>query len=584
MTPVALISLVFSCVTIFPELYSWLRAPRYWIPLNSQPIAVGDDYHYFTVLSRLSNRLSINENTNFFFEQPARANISQWLPQIFNLIPYRIGSALLDKRLGLLLVRLFDRFAFFFSSALVAEQIGLRFFGQRPPNLILVATGLFLYLLFPGPFSLNTRKSLLRNISNAQFIFEKNRTSDISRAYVLETVLPIFLLSTYLLLRYSDFHNLFLGIAIFSVILNLLAYPPLGIVYLVQTSSISILFGYSVIFILPVFLIGISFLFFLDRYIRGDAYGRETYTVSNLPRAGINLTKWNLSEVSIVVSSVLLCLNFNHRFGFFISLIGAFIVFDLTSHHNFSRIWFRGAAAVFQLYASIVLISCCYSFSSYGMYFLAAICFGSFLYFYVRQSQVLHKIGYFYVLQEYHSIFELIVQKAVGQSKILLVSNDTEILKLASIYSNHHVYGLHHGLTQNNYESQLELMANSYSLLGLEFQQFHSDFTFNFDYFDYLNRRKESFSFPEPYGISSFNKQMFATYSIFSEELSKAGFLVDRKWTSAFDLKLRLIWDSATLDDILGNIGKSGLNIERILRNDDLESKSFSINRYTDFQ
>lgn len=576
---IALLSLIFSGLTVSPELYSLVRAPQYWIPLNSHPITVGDDYHYFAILNRLSNLRLKNRKFGFAFEQPARANVTQTLPQLLNLVPFSIGQALLDKRFGLLLVRLFNRFAFFFSCALVSEQVAIRFFENNPKQFIVSASGLFLYLLFPGPFTLNTRRSLLRNLSNPQFIFEKNRTSDLSRAYVLETVLPIYLFSTYLLLRYSHIHNLFIGLAIFLSIFNLLAYPPLGLVYLFQAFSIAILSSFQVTDMLPIILFGVLFLFLLDRYIRGDSYGQETYTVKNLPRAGIKLTKWNLAEVALVIFAVMFFLVLNLQFGEFTGLIGILIIFDLTSHHNFSRIWFRGAAPVFQLYSLTFFLSSIYGFTKFGFFALSAFFFALLIYFYIRQSRVLYDIGYFSVIPEYRDIFKLLIQKSVGSQPVLLVSNDTEILKLASIYSCHHVYGLHHGLSQNNFEDQLVIMANTYIFLGLSFDQFQSDFTFPFDYFDYLNLRRTKFSYPVPYGISSFCKQMFATYSIFNEEISNRGYLLDRKWTSAFDLELKRIWDSASVNDIL-RIGDSNrLKIERVLRNDDLESSSFSIYR-----
>jgi len=575
---VAFLSLLVSGVTILPELHSLAKNHRYWLPLNTHPMTVGDDYHYFTILNRLTLKKLKARRFNFQFEVPARANITQLIPQLFNLIPFIVGVILLDRRLGLLFVRLFDRFMFFFSCVLVSNQIWITFLDYSPSKFLLFANGLLLFLLFPGPLSFNTRQSLIRNLSNDNFIFEKNRTSDLSRAYVLETVLPIYLVSTYYLFRFSDNHSSFVAVALILTILNLLAYPPLGIVFLCQTLSLATLFKIPILVLIPVAVIAFIFLVFLDRYIRGDAYGSETYTISNLPFAGIKFAKWNSLQLLLTAVPILSIVFFHPRFAQFLGSIAIFIIFDLTSHHNFSRIWFRGASPVFQLYFLVYVMYLLCLLSNLYVLALMVVMFIFLLYFYARQSKILNQIGYFYIAPEYRGVFELLTQTSIRGQSVLIVSNDTEVLKLAALYSCHHVHGLHHGLSKNDYESQLKLLANTYRFLSIPYRQFQADLTVDFDYFAYLNLKKTEFSFPNTYEVNSFCKQMFATYSIFSEEMSNLGYLVGRKWTHDFDAKLKQIWDSTREDDILLTTQDESLRIEQILRTDDRESNTFSIN------
>lgn len=578
------LSMLLAFITILPEIYSASKSKDFWMPINALPIMVGDDYHYFSILNRLHSRVFSRDKHCQLVGTSSNANRSQMLPQLINLIPFALGSSILDARFGILLVRFSNRASFFLSSALLSESVCSIYLGLNIPDWVHSLQGLLLYLAFPGPITLHFRKSLIRNLKNQFFVFEKNRTSDINRAYVLETVLPILIASVaWIIINVDNTPKFFI---IFSVVLlvNILAYPPVGVAFLSQSIAIFLYNGYPKTQIIAFLILGTILLLAVQRYIQGDSYGKETYVESKLVKYGFFISKWACAEILVISAFFVGTFIFLGDVAFLALGVGVLSLFNLTTHHNLSRIWYRGGAPLFQLYSTIIVISVIYSSSSSLVFLLYALAIVFLIYFYTRQAKILLKVSYFFIPDEYQHLTEIIFNNTKESRDITVLSNDSEFLKLLAIYSKVCAVGSHHGLNNNDFIRQLELAAATYKLLDLEIEQFQRDHTCFFNYFDFLDQRSSSFNLPKKYQVFSHSRQMFDTYYLFSEFLSLNGYYRNGKFTDKFVAKLSYIWNSASVTDIVQFLLNNENNLVKVLRCDDESRNSFSIRCNTNFK
>lgn len=577
------LSILLGLVTILPEVYSAYKFRKFWLPVNALPIMVGDDYHYFSILNRLHSKFSIRGRKNNLFSTFSRANKSQMIPQLINLIPFAIGTKLLDARFGILLVRFTNRVSLFVFSAILSEIVCAEYLNIHVPLWNHLVQGLLLYLVFPGPVTLHIRKSLLGNLANSHFIFEKNRTSDINRAYVLETVLPLFIASVaWVITNFSD-NSKFVAIFMVLLVVNILAYPPIGVAFLSQSISIFIFNDYSKWQIAVFAILGSILLLSIQKYIQSDSYGKETYSENKLSRFGFFLGKWACAEV--LVNFVFLVFVFL-IFGEVVSLafgVTILSLFNLTTHHNLSRIWYRGGAPISQFYSIIFLVSLISSLSRLIFFLVFGFAVFALVFFYTRQTKILFRESYFAIPKEYQSLNKFIFNNSRAMRNLTIVSNDSEFLKLLSIYSKLETVGTHHGLNDNDFKAQLELAATSYILLGLDFQQFRKDHTFNFNYFDFLAQRSYSFNLPKKYHIFAHSRQMFDSYYLFNDFLLVNGYFYNGKFSHKYVENLSDIWKSVAVADTVLLLEKKN-NLVKVLRCDDEPRNAFSISCNTNFE
>ena len=99
-----------------PDLYSLLQNTHSWIPVNSYPYAIGDDYYYFSVLNAINHHFFSLPRDPLFPEFIAKMDTTTLLAYVCMLPFYKIGTFLVDQRFGILFVRL-TMAAFFYLSA-----------------------------------------------------------------------------------------------------------------------------------------------------------------------------------------------------------------------------------------------------------------------------------------------------------------------------------------------------------------------------------------------------------------------------------------------------------------------------------
>jgi hypothetical protein len=205
------------------------------------------------------------------------------------------------------------------------------------------------------------------------------------------------------------------------------------------------------------------------------------------------------------------------------------------------------------------------------------------VFFYTRQTKILFRESYFAFPKEYQSLNKLIFDNSRAMRNLTIVSNDSEFLKLLSIYSKLETVGTHHGLNDNDFKAQLELAATSYILLGLDFQQFRKDHTFNFNYFDFLAQRSYSFNLPKKYHIFAHSRQMFDSYYLFNDFLLVNGYFYNGKFSHKYVENLSEIWKSVAVADTVLLLEKKN-NLVKVLRCDDEPRNAFSISCNTNFE
>lgn len=223
-------SLFFTFLINLPDIYCIIADVNRWVPVNTPPLAIGDEYHYFSVLKMMAfggyYGIPYDQLSGILFLE-----FSRIIPYILNLPIYYLGSVWFDTRYGVLFVRIFDALLLYFAMYYFIQTIN-RLNGWKN-NIFLSITSIF--LIFYGFHGLNIfflQKNIFFALENfytffgyimtENFIYNNSTINDLSRAIIASTTAPIILFMLSLRLQIKK-----ISLILFITILLILSFTSL---------------------------------------------------------------------------------------------------------------------------------------------------------------------------------------------------------------------------------------------------------------------------------------------------------------------------------------------------------------------
>jgi hypothetical protein len=550
-----------ALITVTPELYAMVKEPRRWIPINCPPFMIGDDYHYFSMLNnvhrRFLNRLyGIHLCTLSF----TASSCFQLFGYLLNIIPYHIGYIFIDRRLGVVFVRIFNRFFLGISvvvfSALLYESLGF-----APRTEILLLTYIIFFLFFPGPFGRQISISIAKNLRNRRHIYDAGNANDLTRAMFSETTAPLILFACALLLIQSSDSNQFALVCgeLVLVFVLFFLYLPVALVYSWLVCMVQLLNGNVFASVICAFMTFVLiFLYFFS--ISKDEVGKEIFAHSDGGRY-IKFHRSGLFGVGLIILSVLgVCVLVPEMRKASILLIfvslGSFVFTLFLVKHQASRIWDRAAIIPFQLMSIIGFLTIFINFFDDSIVFSFIVILAAVLYFYYyRQSVFLFHAratllpsgleferdvcprGYLGSITSRTVTSRTVATNSVVFANCVdLFSDDVSLLRNYSIQS-------------CGFKKHLMTICANFKLLGESYNEFERLLTVNVGYQDWQLDRP----FDQAIGIAescyAHTLQYLSTNREFNAALVDQGMYSVDGWTTQYKTLLRETWDSIDISE-----------------------------------
>ena len=109
-------AIVVSILIEAPLVYARLKDKERWVPINSAPWMIGDDFYYYSFLNLHHKKILkrfYKKYHNIYIRSAPSSNKFQLAGVVLNMLPYHLGWMLEDKRLGVLFVKIWNRFFYF---------------------------------------------------------------------------------------------------------------------------------------------------------------------------------------------------------------------------------------------------------------------------------------------------------------------------------------------------------------------------------------------------------------------------------------------------------------------------------------
>ena len=100
-----------SLFTVIPDLFGLIKFRNMWNPVPVLSKSYSDNYHYFSMLNQFHLRfLNFFYKKNYSYEPFSSAGFFLLTGYLINVVPYHLGYVLKDKRLGVVFVRVWNRY------------------------------------------------------------------------------------------------------------------------------------------------------------------------------------------------------------------------------------------------------------------------------------------------------------------------------------------------------------------------------------------------------------------------------------------------------------------------------------------
>jgi hypothetical protein len=352
---VLVFSVGFSLITEIPDLVGLRRYGRSWAPITAPPSMIGDDYHYFALLSELHKRF-LNSLGNHRLQVRDFAVATKWqiAGMLWNLPAYALGYAVSDRRLAVMAVRIANR-GILAASSIAFVMSFMPATGSKTAVIVAMGTFVAYFLTYPGPTSPGFRNSILANVRNRRHTFDSSASNDLTRAMFCETSAPIMIITLLCGAQAAEAPTLlWLGLTTVGIVALAFTYLPallpatlFSVVAYVSSASYVIAFVTTVGVVIWLILYRTSVLrdpvsraFFAPPQIDWSEVRRRGNTlevvavVSTTSAITWALYKW--VPGSGVLVQLLICLS-------------AFVVFAPLNGVHIGRVWTRGSAPVYYL-------------------------------------------------------------------------------------------------------------------------------------------------------------------------------------------------------------------------------------------
>lgn len=537
---VILIGLIFALLVESPLIYARFKNKDSWVPINSAPWMLGDDYYYFSVLNEFHKIILVKKSKILKTSSLSLSVIFQFVGHFFNLIPYHLGYLLEDKRMGVLFVKLWNRMMLFISVIYFSRQV-FDFLGYEPSFRELIVIFFLFFFFYPGPISLlSFKRGIVLNVFNPKHMFNQVHANDLTRGMHSETTAPLLIILTGVTLNIFSYNSEYLifYIIIFSLIL-FFQYFPAFVVY--SFFSVTLL-TFLKLFIFAFILINIFFilsLFYLK--ILSKSKVSNELIAHNDGGKIFNIKLSNLAEILFVIIIVpLLVAYYNYDIISLLCVCSAsFVLTQILFKHQFSRFWERGATIIFQLLV-IIMITVFFNKLNHNILYilLLSILAGLLIYFF-KNSKYLYQIGSTKIPDKFnHKIISKIFDSKYCNLKV--VTNSVELSHYINLYTNNNCILKDFSIQNKGYKKHLKDICYNYKAIGYDLNKVIKILTTNSGDWRSLKKRE---NIPKNYAY--FHEIQFITNNyIFNNKIIIDGMYVNQIWTYKYKKLITNIWFS----------------------------------------
>jgi hypothetical protein len=469
----------------------------------------------------------------------------------FNLIPYHIGFLIEDRRLSVIVVRVWNRLLLGISVAIFANTLFL-LFGFSPTTELLLLAYLLFFLFFPGPFGLQVLSSISRQVNNPRHIYDRAHANDLTRAMFSETTGPLLLCACAVLLTSNDLQcfTVSASICLLFVVILFFHYFPAAIIFswllfLVLLSNK--LFLFAVICCILTFWLGFVYLYSVSR----SKIGQEIFAHSDGGKR-FSVKRYDLVNIIaivllIVIASLLMTKFLRDQALFLYFGSGIFLLTSFLTKHQASRFWDRAAIIPFQLISTVICVSIIAPYLSDTLAVLIiALLVLILIYYHCRQSRFLYCVGATLLSESIdfeRDICPRISVSSPAKSRTI-ATNSLELAYSIYMFSGDESLLKNYSVQSDGYQQHLSSICANFKVLGCAFSDFERLLTKYVNYRDWQFDRpfkKQSDSAECCYAHTI---QYMATNREFNQGLVRDGMYDDAGWTESYKKLLREVWDS----------------------------------------
>ncbi|MBF0386272.1 MAG: hypothetical protein HQL20_00285 [Candidatus Omnitrophica bacterium] len=560
---VAVVSATVGLLTVLPEIYAWLKAPSRWTPVNSPPYMLGDDYHYFAQLNDIHRKC-----LNFFYgtrlsTRPLTALFGfQLAGYFFNLLPYHIGFLLGDRRLGVLVVRVWNRSLLGLATAVFAKGFFL-LIGVTPTTGLLILVFLVFFIFFPGPFELGGADSIVMQMENSRHIYDRSNANDLTRGMFSETTAPLLLSACAVLTLVIDVrHGMVVGIlGLFCLAVLFFHYFPAAVVFAWLLFLIFLVKHYFLLaFACGLLTIGLS-CFSMHMLSRSDI-GKELF-VQNAGTAIFSFRRSSFIGVAFTLCLALLLvfsLPVTPQTSVLVLYLGS--VFFLAGlffvKHQAIRFWSRGAVIPFEVMSTVVLATIALPLLTEGFISVfILVCFGILVRYYYRQAFFLYHVGAT-LLADGIEFDRDICPRDAGRFPArsrLVATNSTALADCICVFSADETYLRNYSIQSVGYRGQVRFFCANFKVLGISFAECERWLAMSVEYKDWLFARPFQKQTPFAELCYAHTLQYMVSNREYNQALLRDGMHDGTGWTPKYRDFLRETWgtvDLSMMGDVVG--------------------------------
>jgi hypothetical protein len=547
----SVVALIFSCVTVWPELRAMFVFRSRWAPILPPPVQIGDDYHYFVLMKKFDQKIM-----NLLRGKRSNLNIpgtitTQFLGFLIVWPAYRVGVLLFDRRVGILLVRASSRF---FLALLAQLLISLLLVGDDSPEKLIFSTSIFLvsFLVIEGS------RGVFCNLFNERHLHDQSYSNEMMRSYVTETTTPALLFGILIVLDGAGRPDQFLWALVSLIWLGVTAfvYSPTFVALGVFQAAFYMLEGLwleSMLSIATLLVFGLLTIALLrrDKMSAGLIYKPALENIAF--RKAFLPTIWeNRFRVAMMlVISVLPLLSvgvtwYQSESGSLFLAISIPIAFAFLGAGHISRIWSRGAGQVFALLAPVLLANLAFPQGDWRQLdFLGLILLitcGVLIFFYFKQQQAfLLRHNYMRISAEDSKV----VSCFLSSQGSAVVTDSVTVALYVDLYSDKSSLLSNYSTQSKRYPEHVRKIVACLKACGWSESQVVEALAANVQYIDWTRFRPISQNLDLKKIADFHTLQYFATNREYNQDLIADGLYVPNLgWSPEYKSMLQLYYRS----------------------------------------
>lgn len=541
---IALLALTFSFITVLPEVVSLIKHKVKFSPIMPPPNQIGDDYHYFTLLNVLSNKVLgyLCKNKGFSDIEMPKIIYTQIFGHILNLPAFILGMLIKDKRIGVILVRVWNRFLQAVTAVFLGRELSEYMQISISDYQSLIAY-LITFLVFPLS---NIKRSIIFNLWNGRHIFQNGYSNEMTRAMFSETVTPYLFLGIYASLLYLNKDVLWFSFILQSIMIVFLAfiYFPAAIsLYVFQNVIFFFHFEYEIII---TNLILVILLYFIQKKLI-----RNNPVTKSLIRIKINLKKINIKDIrKTIFLGTLPALYFwlsgifnkIHIENLLVILVGIAlpVIFTLPLGSHLGRIWGRSGEILYNFFIILVVLNVLINNLRDDQFsiVLGVVVFAALTLYQIYQNNYTLRYNVMKLDDEEYER----LKKIFESGKNCVSTDSLQVANHLNLYTNIKCALRDLGTQNNNYEENIRSFVKNFLKCDWSEQKIIDVLTKNIDYKNWTPQR------PIAYGTKIWTEsyihtiQYWMTNREYNAELKERGLHdEDWGWTKTYEILIKKV-------------------------------------------